>query len=294
MIFNEALEGIETVEPYEITILEAFNKPVPNMDSARVNKIGYPDIPIDTSHPLYDEPLVNLDEYAKIGGQSYYSRSNSNSGDALSWVNPNVYVRQSVAEKLCALNQLLGLPIITKFFSGEVEIFIQDGLRPLSLQKLLYDKFYPRLIREQHPGINNYDFIKRLNSLASKPSTDPLRPSPHATGGCFDVTLRYIQESSFFVDDSHIIEFGHLSGDVRESVYLDYYENHAPVNSKQELGKRNRRAFYAIMTGLAFDMPTGFINNPDEWWHWGCGDQLSAKVSGQPKAYYSFTELTRI
>ncbi len=44
------------------------------------------------------------------------------------------------------------------------------------------------------------------------------------------------------------------------------------------------------MTGKAFGVDTGLVCNPTEWWHWGSGDQLAAKVRGDNEAYYSLAE----
>jgi zinc D-Ala-D-Ala dipeptidase len=289
MIYPNSVFERKILEPYEVEIRRALCEPVPDLSLARQAKIGYQEFPINNQHPLFNEPIVNLDTYARLAGQSYYSRSNI-AGQAAPGVAKDVFVRESVAYRLCALNQFMALPVITEFFNGEVELFVQDGLRPVSLQKSLYYDFYPKLIREQYPGISDEDLQARLSELAAKPSTNPLRPSPHTTGGCFDVTIRYIQTDPYFIEDKRHIEFAHPPGDVRKTVYLDYYENNRPVTKQEKLGRKNRRALNAIMTGRAFNWPTGFVVNPTELWHWGMGDQLSEKVRGEDEAYYSFVE----
>ena len=44
---------------------------------------------------------------------------------------------------------------------------------------------------------------------------------------------------------------------------------------------QNRRLLYHLMTSA------GFANNPTEWWHFSYGDQMWAKLTNQPSAFYS-------
>jgi len=89
-----------------------------------------------------------------------------------------------------------------------------------------------------------------------------------------------------------MVEMGRTDGDTSKRANPDYYEMHSPHTPQEVLALRNRRAFYAIMTGAAFAIDTGFQNNPTEWWHWGRGDQLSARMAGQVTAVYSLAEQT--
>jgi D-alanyl-D-alanine dipeptidase len=85
---------------------------------------------------------------------------------------------------------------------------------------------------------------------------------------------------------------GHMNGETSARINPDYFEKQPPENDEDRLARRNRRAYYAIMTGEAFGFDSGFINNPTEWWHWGRGDQLSEQVRGASVAYYSLAEPT--
>lgn len=270
-------------------IEEALLRPVPNMDGPRDRKLGYSNLPIDTEHPMFDEPLAGLNEYG-IAGQTYYSRPNASAGEPIEDVKPDPYLRKSVAETLARINDSLAHPAITAFFDGEVELWVEDALRPVSLQQRLYNEIFPRLIREQNPGISDEEMQERRKNLIAVPSLDPAKPSPHATGGAVDVSLRFKRDNLLYVPNSGV-EFGHSDGDTSVRANPDYYEQHEPQNETDRIAQHNRRAFYAIMTGEAFATDTGLINNPTEWWHWGRGDQLSAKVHGDAAAYYSAVEL---
>lgn len=260
--------------------------PVPLMEELRQRKQGYNSLPIDTAHPLYGEPVVELSDYG-IAGQAYYSRPNAATGVAVDGVDPELYLRKSVAETLAKINASLANPAITEFFGSEIELWVEDALRPVALQKRLYEEVFPKLIHGQNYGISEQAMQKRRGQLIALPSYDPRRPSPHATGGAVDLSLRYKQASLGYVAGV-TVELGHTDGDTSERANPDYYEQHQPQTETAQVAQRNRRALYAIMTGAALGFETALINNPTEWWHWGRGDQLSAQVEGQASAYYSF------
>lgn len=83
---------------------------------------------------------------------------------------------------------------------------------------------------------------------------------------------------------------GHSDADTSVRILTDYFELNEPYTDEDKTAQRNRRAYYAIMRGKAFGEDTGLICNPTEWWHWGSGDQLAAKVRGDDTAYYSLAE----
>jgi D-alanyl-D-alanine dipeptidase len=97
-----------------------------------------------------------------------------------------------------------------------------------------------------------------------------------------DLELRFISGEK--------VDFGHTDGDTSLRVNPDYFESYEIKTGADKLAQRNRRAFYAVMSGIAFGTETGLVCNPTEWWHWGRGGQLSARVSGQEPAYYSFPQ----
>jgi D-alanyl-D-alanine dipeptidase len=264
---------------------EAMNAPIPDMTELRRIKTGYYDVPIDTSNELFNEPVVSLSRVG-VAGRSYYSKPNPATGEAVPGVDPEQYLRASVAEKVKLINDLLKQPAVTAFFGRPVGLYVMDALRPITLQHKLYNEVLPRLIRQQYPGISDDDMAARRDTLIAKPSDDPMQPPPHTTGGVLDVELRYLDERGAVTEDRP--EYGIDHNDKSERTFPDYYELHAPSNDSERLAQRNRRAFYSIMTGSAFGIETGFVNNPTEWWHWGTGDQLSARVSGKESAVYSF------
>ena len=269
-------------------IEEALLKPVPNMDGLRERKKGYNELPIDASHPKFNEPLVGIADYG-IAGQAYYSRPNAATDQPVPGVPANMYLRKSVAETLSKINTALQNPAFTEFFGGEVELYIEDALRPVSLQTRLHDELIPALLRDNHPNISDDEVEERVKDLIAVPSSDPLKPSPHATGGALDIILRYKQDTADYVEGSQV-PMGHSDADTSERILPDYFELNEPQTDEDKQAQRNRRAYYAIMTGQAFGVDTGLVCNPTEWWHWGSGDQLAAKVRSDEAAYYSLAE----
>jgi zinc D-Ala-D-Ala dipeptidase len=266
----------------------ALSQPVPNMDELRERKQGYNELPIDRDHPNFNEPIVDIANY-NIAGQAYYSRPNATIDEPVPGVTSNLYLRKSVAETLAKINTALQNPAVTEFFGGEVELYVEDALRSVSLQKQLHDELIPNLLRKNHPDMSDDKITERIKDIIALPSTDPKKPSPHATGGVLDLILRFRQPTPGYVDGAEV-PVGHIDGDTSTRINPDYFEQNEPQTDEDKLAQKNRRAYYAIMTGAAFGVDTGLVNNPTEWWHWGSGDQLSEKIRGSQSAYYSLVE----
>lgn len=274
--------------PYNQFFEEALYQPVPNMGELRERKKGYNELPIDTTNTLFSELVVNIADYG-IAGQAYYSRPNAATEQAVPDAPTTLYLRKSVAETLAKINDSLNNPAITAFFGGEVELYVEDALRPVALQTRLHNELIPALLRKNHPDMSEEAILARRKDIIALPSSDPSKPSPHATGGALDVALRFKQPTESFVKGSNL-PMGHVDGETGDRINPDYFEQNSPETEADKVAQRNRRAYYAIMTGAAFGVNTGFVNNPTEWWHWGRGDQLSAKVNGDKVAYYSLVE----
>lgn len=266
----------------------ALYQPVPNMDELRERKKGYNELPIDSSHPKFSEPVVDIADYG-IAGQAYYSRPNAATQEPVLGAPTNLFLRKSVAETLAKVNTSLSHTTITNLFGGEVELYIEDALRPVPLQRRLHDEIIPALLRKNHPEMSNGEIAERIKDIIAVPSADPQKPSPHATGGALDVIIRYKQATLGYVSGSNV-QVGHIDGDTSARINPDYFEQNQPQSEAESTAQRNRRAYYAIITGTAFGVDTGLVNNPTEWWHWGMGDQLSEKVRGGEAAYYSLAE----
>jgi zinc D-Ala-D-Ala dipeptidase len=263
---------------------EILTTPVPNLSVARANKDGYKDWPIDVENLLYKESLVPITDYG-LAGQAYYSRPNAAISEGIAEVPKELYLRKTLAERLALINSKLGQSSIFNVFGGPVELYIEDGHRGYSLQKELFENVFPLLIRQQNPGISYEQLEERLQGLIAAPSEDSTHPSPHSTGGAVDIMLRYKQGTPDYVAGSEVY-IGHEDADTSKHTYPDYFELLKPSSGDDRLAAVNRRAFYAIMTGEAFEIDTQLQVNPTEWWHWSYGDQMWAKLRHEPAALY--------
>jgi D-alanyl-D-alanine dipeptidase len=266
---------------------EALHQPIPDMTEARriKSEVGYANIPIDTSDIRFNDAIVTAADYG-IAGQNYYSRPNAATGEPVRDIGVSPQLRLSFAEILQDINHRLQDPVITEFFGGEVELYIEDALRPIDLQKYLHDVVFPSLIRKNDPDLQEEDVEKRVSEMIAVGSADPLKPSPHATGGACDVILRFKQDTPEYVAGSEV-PMGHVDGETSSRIYPDHFEHNVPQTEDEVLAMRNRRAFYAIMTGKAFGIDTHLAVNPTEFWHHDYGDQLWALGKQESAAFYS-------
>ncbi|HEY8999477.1 MAG TPA: hypothetical protein VIM53_04150 [Candidatus Saccharimonadales bacterium] len=268
------------------TLANLLNRPVPDMSSARRIKASYRAYPLDVAAPRNDEPLVDIAQYG-IAGQNYYSRPNGATGDPLPGVAPTIFVRRSVADKLAAINyEVQQSDELAEILHGRVELYVDEGVRLLAVQRKLYDEVFPALIRSQHPAWSEAQVLERRDQLSAKPSDDPNSPSPHLTGAAVDLKLRYAQDNLGFVP--HVmVPMGGVHTTTGEATNPDFFEHKKSLAKDDETARRNRRAFYWIMRGALNNDDLSFAVNPTEWWHWSFGDQLWAQTTNAPQAFFS-------
>jgi len=235
-----------------------------------------------------DESLVSLLDYG-INCRSYYSRPNDVTGEAVPGVKPDVYVRESIAERLVALNDLLKHPEVIKFFGNEVELFVDEGYRDPEIQRYLHDDYIPKLVTKQlaeKHGINletasehelaklEKEMIPIRNNKIARPSTfGENTPGPHQTGSAVDMTIRYKQDTTDLVPGVNIW-FGKGAADLVKVTEPDHFEQHLPNTPEELVAQQNLRAWHYLLEVV------GLRQNPTEFWHAGGGDQLSAVLDG--------------
>ena len=88
-------------------------------------------------------------------------------------------LRETVSHMLCRAADRL---------PPDYSILIFDALRPLSVQRAIYEQFRVRFLQEK-PGISEDALEKLLDDFVAKPVKRPERPAPHTTGGAVDLTL---------------------------------------------------------------------------------------------------------
>jgi D-alanyl-D-alanine dipeptidase len=141
-------------------------------------------------------------------------------------------------------------------------------------------------LRKKFPEWSESEVLREVGNYWAKgaPSTaaiDPLAPPPHATGGVVDLTLRNVRNGEHLFMGSAFDEVSPIS-------HVDHFEREGQkrtLTMSEELARQNRRILYAVMT------EAGFAVNPNEWWHFGYGDKLSASLTEAPFAVYSIMQI---
>lgn len=256
--------------------------PIPNLDKARQVKLDYRKHPLDPDTPYYHEPLVALADYG-ISGVSYYSRKNNITGDPVPGVSPDIFVRQSVAEKLVGANEVLRTSEeVRHVFGGPLELHVADGFRPPELVALIHDKFIPELLRKQHPDWTEQQIKDRRGNIVAYPEWSKTSMPPHYTGGAIDVGLKHL--------GGERLDVGHGPAELgKDAIYTDYLEQHALGDELLEGAVQARRVLYNLLTSAEVG-DHAMANNPTEEWHFSLFDQMWAKLTGQPAAFYGVPE----
>jgi len=106
------------------------------------------------------------------------------------------------------------------------------------------------------------------------PSLNPLMPPPHSTGGAVDVT---------FIDaKNNELEMGGSIDEIGEVSEPDFYLWASRLDSSSNFNLfHSRRVLLASVMRKA-----GFVQHPNEWWHFSYGDQLWAWMTKSNSAIY--------
>jgi D-alanyl-D-alanine dipeptidase len=246
------------------------DRPVPDLAPVRQSKHGYRDLPIDTRHARANDPLIAVAGLG-IEGRSYYAHDrNPPYWERVAGAIETLYVRSAVADLLRTVNDRLA-PI-------GLRLHLYDAWRPRAVQAYFYEKWLPAELRKRRPDLDGEALQAEVSRYWAKPTDDPLSPAPHSTGAAVDLTMVW--------DDGEPLFMGSMFDDASSISSTEHFERleHAAWSFSAEEARANRRLLYWVM------MEAGFANHPDEWWHYSWGDQLWAKVTGQPAAIYGFIE----
>jgi zinc D-Ala-D-Ala dipeptidase len=180
----------------------------------------------------------------------YFSRGISSAMD-------DCFVREKVAERLICASELLpdGMCLV-----------ILDGWRPIEVQESLFDVHYAET-RKCFPGVYHEELVDITRRFISKPSLDPLKPSPHLTGGSVDLAV--------MDDKGRLLKTGTDFDHFGKESYTDHYERKSSLCTLSDSEKEfmnNRRLLYNVMKSA------GFSNYSCEWWHFDYGNQFWGKI----------------
>lgn len=197
-----------------------------------------------------DEPFVNIAEYSNgliLVDMQYYKQG-------ISGAIATAYARKTIADML--IKAAHNLP-------EGLHLKILDAWRPINVQEHLFNIFYKKL-KKEFAHLTDTELLEKTKQYVSVPNDIYL----HGSGGAVDVTMTD--------DHGNDVNMGTLFDDISDKTHTDYFENR--YNIKIIF---NRRILYKAMTDA------GFVNNPNEWWHYDYGDALWATITNNHIKYRS-------
>lgn len=203
------------------------------------------------------EQLVELDNSEFVLTPMYY-KWNLSGTDV-------IYLRSGVVEKLRQARKFL--PVRWNFK-------IWDGFRTVATQKLLYENYWKEL-KNQHFDWSDECLAEAVETFIAPPSTNPLLPAPHNTGAAIDLTI---------VDENNDeLPMGTVFDEFSSKSFTDNFKEGR--NYEDRIFHKNRMLLVEIMSKV------GFVNYPQEWWHFSYGDQFWAAETNAECAIYGSVEL---
>lgn len=257
-----------------ISLREYLDRPIPDLSTERIRRKGSRMHPIDLDSSQNAERAIDARLHG-LRGENYYHRAdNPPYWHCAPGAIPELYVREGILSRLLAANEI--------FRGMGFELFLYDAYRPVEVQNYFHDTWVPAYLRRKFPEWSDERVREETGNywargVSAADEIDPLSPPPHATGAVIDLTLFNMRLGGELFMGAHFDEVSEIS-------HTDHFERLAmtrPLLMSEEIAQMNRRLLYWVMT------EAGFTVNPNEWWHFGLGDQLSAKIAGLPHAVYS-------
>lgn len=241
-------------------------RPAPSSADAQARKAGYRvTVPVDAAGPWGGEACVDVRSIGIAGSNHYNGVTNPPYYEQIPGSIAGLFVRASVGEKLRAVNARLA--------EAGIELYLFDAWRPQAVQRYFHDVWFPGWLKGRQPHLEGAALVEEVEKYWAAPSSGAGSPSPHSTGGAVDLTLR-------FKATGQPLFMGGIFDDVTDDAWTDALERRPVVSMSDEDARDNRRLLYWVMS------EAGFANNPTEWWHYSWGDQMWAKLTGQPAAHY--------
>lgn len=178
------------------------------------------------------------------------------------------YLRQQVLERLIAAQQQL------QHYRPGWQIQVFDAYRPIAVQQFMVDYTFAELVAAQGRAIANLTeseqqaIWQQVHQFWAVPNHDPTTPPPHSTGAAIDVTL---------VDTSgHPVDMGSPIDEISPRSYPDFFADRPEPDAQQ--AHQHRQLLRQIM------FSAGFLQHPNEWWHFCYGDQMWTWLSRETQA----------
>tara|TARA_Y100001978_G_scaffold164417_1_gene151449 strand:- start:2751 stop:3452 length:702 start_codon:yes stop_codon:yes gene_type:complete len=179
-------------------------------------------------------------------------------------------LREGVVERLINANNYL------QIINNDYSLIIYDSWRPVEVQAYMFNFTFDNECKKRGlhlsiDNINSYpEIIKEVQKYWAYPSFDDNTPPPHSTGGAVDLTM---------IDSSgDLIDMGCNIDSMDKSACPDFYKN---CNSEEAILWNERRMILREAM-----LKYGFVQHPNEWWHFSFGDQLWAWSNKNEEAIY--------
>lgn len=260
-------------------VLEYRKRPLPDFSRARELRRGSRQHPIDLDHPLSAEKLVDIVGGFGIAGENYYHKMEGNPpyNVRMRGSISALLLRESVAKRLFVVNERLR--------KSGIELFVYDAFRPVEMQDICYLEWMPNDVRMRHPEWDEDRVSEEVRKFWGRGSdesgkVDPFSPPFHSTGGAADLMARDCRSGLLLPLGAGFDDFSET-----ERAFTDHYENLRSsgkiLTLDEEFALGNRRMLYWVFS------EEGFVNNPNEMWHFGLYDQLWAALREEKTAFYS-------
>ena len=218
-----------------------------------------------------NEPLVSIPESIfRLTPHPYMSLG----APYLTGVDPWV-LRSSVLKRLIRAQQYLS------DISPHLQLALFDAWRPISVQKFMFNYTIQETCKSKGIDVNDLsangdinDVIEEVGRFWAKPSSNPLTPPPHSTGAAIDLTLADMTGNP--LDLGGEIDF--IGAESSPDFYKE--DNLGIPCSKHQVFHNRRSLLFSVMD------QAGFVQHPNEWWHFSYGDQLWSWLSNQGNPIY--------
>jgi D-alanyl-D-alanine dipeptidase len=217
-----------------------------------------------------NEPLISIPKSIfRLTPHPYMSLGAPYSTGADPWV-----LRRSVLKRLILAQQYLSES------NPQLQLALFDAWRPISVQKFMFDYTLQETCKSKGIDINDLsvkgginDVIEEVARFWAKPSFDPLTPPPHSTGAAIDLTLADMTRKP--LDLGGEIDF------IGPESSPEFYKNdYSKMPYSKQVFHDRRSLLYSVME------QAGFVQHPNEWWHFSYGDQLWSWLSKKGNAIY--------
>ena len=184
-------------------------------------------------------------------------------------------LRKGVLERLVKAQQYLSQK------SPDLQLALFDAWRPIPVQKFMFNYTIKELCKSKGVDINDQSenetiskIIEEVGRFWAKPSSNPSTPPPHSTGAAIDLTLADIEGNP--LDLGGEIDF------IGAKSRPDFYEKESlkSPHSKYHVYHHRRSLLFSVMDHA------GFVQHPNEWWHFSYGDQLWSWLGNHGDAIY--------